>query len=144
MILVGLNEEIWMRSLILNIFLKKYGMSKRGQWISVILSAVVFGAIHIPNIMFMDPVTLVVQVINAVSAGMLFAAIFIKCENIWAGAVVHAIVDWLSLFIANCLVGGNSVLSISMNISQATMIIILGSLPPLIITWLYLRSYKGK
>lgn len=56
-------------------------------------------------LMFMNPITLVVQVINAASAGELFAAIFIKCKNIWAGVVAHAMVDWLSLFVANCFTG---------------------------------------
>lgn len=143
MILVGLNEEIWMRSLILNIFLKKYETSKKGVWKSIILSAIVFGVIHIPNIMFINPITLMVQVINATSAGILFAVIFIKCRNIWSVAAIHGIVDWLSLFVANCFIGGSSVLSISMSISQAVMVIFLGSFPPLIIAWLYLRKYKS-
>lgn len=143
MLLVGMNEEIWMRSLILNLFLKKYGMTKKGVWTSIIISAAVFGVIHIPNIAFMNPITLLVQVINAASAGVLFAVIFIRSKNIWAGIVVHAIVDWLSLFIANCYTGGSSVLSISMSIPQAVIMILLGSLPPIVIATLYMRKYKS-
>lgn len=141
MLLVGMNEEIWMRSLILNLFLKKYGRTKKGVWTSIILSAVVFGVIHIPNIAFMNPITLIVQVINAASAGVLFAAIFICSKNIWAGMVTHAAVDWLALFIANCYTGGSSVLSISMSIPQAAVMILLGSLPPIVIAVFYLKRY---
>lgn len=99
-----------------------------------------FVVIHLPNIFFMDPVTLAVQVINAASAGVLFAAIFMKAHNIWAGIVVHAFVDWSSLFIANCFTGANSIISITMTIPQAVIIVLLGSVPPLIISWLYLRK----
>ena len=140
MLLVGLSEELWMRSLILNLFLRQYGLSKKGIWISIVLSAVIFGLVHIPNIRFVAPITLIAQVLNAASAGVLFAAIFIKSRNIWATAIIHAVVDWLSLFIENCFVGGNSLLSISMDFSQAVIIVALGSLPPLIIAWLYLRK----
>lgn len=140
MLFVGVNEEVWMRSLILNVFLQKYEKNKKGIWKAIILSALVFGVIHLPNIFFMDPVTLAVQVINAASAGVLFAAIFMKAHNIWAGIVVHAFVDWSSLLIANCFTGANSIISIAMTIPQAVVIVLLGSVPPLIISWLYLRK----
>lgn len=142
MIFVGANEEIWMRSLILNSFISKYGASKKSLWKAIIMSAIIFGLIHIPNIFFMEPLTLMVQVINAMSAGILFAVIFIKCKNIWAGITVHAIVDWCSLFIGNCFTGGNSVLSMSMNGIQAVSMILAGSLPPIIFSFLFMRKVE--
>lgn len=140
MIFVGANEEIWMRSLVLNSFISKYGTDKKSLWKSIIISAIIFGLIHIPNIFFMEPLTLMVQVINAMSAGILFAVIFIKCKNIWSGITVHAIVDWCSLFIGNCFFGGNTVLSMSMNAGQAVSMILAGSLPPILISFVFMRS----
>lgn len=144
MILVGANEEIWLRSLVLNTFINKYGTDKKSLWKSVIMSAIIFGLIHIPNIFFMEPLTLLVQVINAMSAGVLFAVIFIKSKNIWAGIIVHAIVDWCSLFVGSCFTGGNTVLSISMNGGQAAGIILAGSLPPIICALLFMKEGKGE
>ncbi len=140
MLLVGMNEEIWMRAFVLNALIRKYGTDKHGIWKSLILSACIFGAIHIPNIFFMNPITLIVQVVNAAAAGILFGVIFIKCKNIWAGVLVHAMVDWCSLFLDNCFVGADSVLSMNMNIGQAILIIFLGSVPPIIISILYLKK----
>lgn len=142
MLLVGANEEIWMRSLVLNGLLKKYGDTKKSIWKAIFVSALIFGAIHIPNIFFMNPITLIVQVINAASAGVLFGAIFIKSKNIWAGIIVHSIVDWCSLFVGNCFTGGSTVLSIEMSLIQAVIIIAAGSLPPLIISYIMLRKEK--
>lgn len=139
MLLVGANEEIWMRSLVLNSFIDKYGTSKKGLWKAILASAVIFGAIHIPNIFFMEPLTLLVQVVNAMSAGILFGVIFIKSKNIWAGIIVHAIVDWCSLFIGNCFIGGNTILSMSMDVVQALSIILAGSLPPLFFAIVFMR-----
>lgn len=142
MILVGANEEIWMRSLVLNSFISKYGAGRKSLWKAIIMSAIIFGLIHIPNLFFMEPLTVIVQVINAMSAGILFAVIFVKCKNIWAGIMVHAIVDWCSLFVGNCFVGGNTVLSMSMNGIQAVSMILAGSLPPIIFSIIFMRKIE--
>lgn len=140
MLLVGMNEEIWMRSFVLNGLLRKYGENNQGCWKAIIISALIFGAIHIPNIFFMNPVTLCVQVINAASAGVLFGVIFIRSKNIWAGIVVHALVDWCSLFVGNCFVGTDTVLSMEMTVGQAVGIVLLGSLPPILIAYFLMRA----
>lgn len=143
MLFVGMNEEIWMRALILNALMKKYGDTYPEIWKSLLISALIFGAIHLPNIFFMDPVTLLVQVANAAAGGVLFGAIFIKSKNIWAGITIHALVDWCSLFIGNCFIGTESIISMTMTIQQAAVIIALGSLPPILIAWLLLRVKQG-
>lgn len=142
MLFVGANEEIWMRSLILNSFISKYGAGRKSLWKAIIMSAIIFGLIHIPNLFFMEPLTVIVQVINAMSAGILFAVIFVKCKNIWAGIIVHAIVDWCSLLVGNCFVGGNTVLSMSMNGIQAVSMILAGSLPPIIFSIIFMRKIE--
>ena len=142
MFLVGVNEEIWLRSLILNSFINKYGSDKKSIWKAIIMSAIIFGLIHIPNIFFMEPLTLVVQVINAMSGGILFAVIFVRCKNIWAGIAVHVIVDWCSLFIGNCFSGGNTALSMSMNGAQAVGMIVAGSVPPILFSLIFMRKIE--
>lgn len=141
MVLVGMNEEVWMRAFVLNGLIRKYGTDKNGIRRAIIVSALVFGAIHIPNIFFMNPVTLVVQVVNAASAGVLFGAIFVRSKNIWAGIIIHTLVDWCSLFVGNCFVGASTVLSMEMNPLQAAGIILLGSLPPVFIAFYLLRKH---
>ena len=144
MLFVGINEEISMRSLILNNLICKYGENKNGLYKAIFISSTIFGAIHLVNIFFISPVTVVVQAINAASAGVLFAAIYICSKNIWAGIIIHALVDWIALFIGQCFVGGASVLSIEMTIGQGAVMILLGSLPPLIIAILFINSKLKK
>lgn len=140
MLFVGMNEEIWMRALVLNALMRKHGDTYSGIWKSLLISALIFGAIHLPNIFFMDPLTLLVQVVNAAAGGVLFGAIFIKSKNIWSGITIHALVDWCSLFIGNCFIGTESIISMEMTIQQAVVIIILGSVPPILIAWMLLRQ----
>lgn len=140
MIFVGMNEEIWMRALVLNALMKKYGTSYSEIWKSLLVSALIFGAIHLPNLIFMNPLTLLVQVVNAAAGGMLFGAVFIRSKNIWAGISIHALVDWCSLFIGNCFLGAETIISMKMTIPQAAILIVCGSLPPILTAWLLLRN----
>lgn len=141
MLLVGANEEIWMRSLILNGLVRKYGEGRRNAWKAIIVSALVFGAVHIPNILFVHPVTLAVQVVNAAAGGVLFGVMYLRSRNIWAGIFVHAAVDWLSLFVGSCFVGTETILSMELGIGQGIVIAIMGSFPPILISLWLMRKY---
>lgn len=140
MLFVGINEEVWMRGLVLNGLIKKY--EKSSIWKPIIISSLIFGLVHLPNIFFVEPLTLLIQVINAMCGGILFATIFIKSKNIFSVIVIHALTDWISLFIASCFIGANSALSMSINLGQALFMITGGSLPPIIISIILLRKYK--
>lgn len=140
MLFVGINEEVWVRGLVLNGLMKKY--EKNSIWKSIIISSLIFGLVHLPNILFVEPLTLLIQVINAMCGGILFATIFIKSKNIFSVIVIHALTDWISFFIASCFIGANSALSMSINLGQALFMIAGGSLPPIIISMILLRKYK--
>lgn len=141
MLLVGANEEIWMRSFILNGLVNKYGKDRKNAWKAIVVSALIFGAVHLPNIAFVPPVTLAVQVINAAAGGVLFGVMYLRSGNIWAGILVHALVDWLGLFVANCFVGATSVIAMEMTLGQGAMIAAMGALPPVLISVFLMRKY---
>lgn len=143
MLLVGANEEIWMRSFILNGLVNKYGKDRNNAWKAIIVSALIFGAVHLPNIAFVHPVTLGVQVINAAAGGVLFGVMYLRSGNIWAGILVHAAVDWLGLFIGNCFSGADTVLTMEMTLGQGIVIAAMGAIPPVLIS-LYLMRRYGK
>ena len=128
-----------MRALILNNLVRRFGSDVRGVRRAVVVSSLVFGAIHLVNLFFMPPVTVVVQTINAAAAGVLFAAVYLSSGNLWAGVTVHAVVDWLSLFIGQCFAGGASVLSADLGVAQGLVLVIAGALPPVIIALFILK-----
>lgn len=142
MFMVGVNEEITMRALVLNNLLCQGNHTHKGILKAVFISAAIFGAIHIPNIFFVHPITLLVQVINAASAGVLFAAIYIRCKNIWSTIIIHMLVDWLALVIEQCFYGGLSVIGMEMSLLQGCLMILAGSTPPLLIALFLLRKSK--
>lgn len=139
MLFIGINEELWMRGLIFNGLTYKY---KNSIWKPIIISSLIFGIVHIVNIFFVNPITLIVQIINAMAGGILFATIFIKSKNIYSVIVIHALTDFLSLFLANCFTGCNSALGLEINIFQAIFMVIAGSIPPILISIFLLKDYK--
>ena len=50
MFLIGWTEELIFRGVILNLFLERFSKTKRGILWAVILSGVLFGAVHLTNI----------------------------------------------------------------------------------------------
>ena len=51
MFLVGMNEEVIMRGIVLNLFADRFSNTRRGVLAAIILSSVIFGAAHIPNVL---------------------------------------------------------------------------------------------
>lgn len=99
MFLVGMFEEILYRGIILNNMLDKWGSTKTGMIKAVILSSLIFGLGHLVNLLggFQAPITTITQVIYTFLNGILFACIYIRCKNIWAVIILHAVDDWLCL-----------------------------------------------
>ena len=102
---VGLTEESILRGLCLNGLLARMGRSRAGVYGAVIISSLIFGAVHLdPLIDFGDPLLVAQDVMKGLQSGMcgfLFAAIMVKTRNLWAVASIHAANDFFLLFIAN-------------------------------------------
>lgn len=95
---VGLREEFFYRATIQNILAKKYANSVKGIWITVIVSAVIFGLTHASNIFFgTDPLAVLMQVLSATFVGLLFGAIYLRSGNIWVLVLIHTLIDTAGL-----------------------------------------------
>jgi membrane protease YdiL (CAAX protease family) len=144
MFMVGAAEEMLFRGLILNNMLLKWGSNKRGIMKSVWLSAIIFGAMHIINIFALPyAITVIVQAVNAAFASILFAAVYLRGKNIWSVIVVHALVDWIALILPTCSTSASSIIAVKMSIWQGLIVVIGGSLPPLLIGLFLMRKFNA-
>ena len=99
MFLIGFNEEMVFRGMLLNLFLDKFGNSKKGILTSVIASGVIFGSVHLTNIFSGVSVgSAIIQAIEAALLGILFAEIYLRSGNIWITVIAHALTDFASMF----------------------------------------------
>ena len=95
---VGVGEECIYRATIQNILAKKHANSVKGIWITVIVSAIIFGLTHVTNIFFgMDPLAVLAQVVSVIFVGLLFGAVYLRSGNIWVLILIHTLTDVASL-----------------------------------------------
>lgn len=122
-LLVGIYEEFLCRGWLLNEFLERYGDTKKGVWISIIASGIIFGLIHFINVSSNGFAGTLTQVLNASATGILWGFIYYKTKNIWSVVFLHAFWDF-SLFLAEL----SPVTEIITNTSGTNVLAIVGTI----------------
>ena len=82
---VGATEEMWMRGLLLE------GLRSRGPRFAVVVSAAVFGAIHLLPV---PGIRDGLQALSAFGAGLMWGAARIRIGAIWPLVLIHAAADF--------------------------------------------------
>ncbi len=134
---VGFFEEIVMRSLVLNLMLRKWGFTRKGVYLAVLLSSSIFGLLHLMNY-FMGRRTLlatVSQVIFGTFFGVFFAACFLRSKTVWSVIFAHALFD-LCGNIEDIAVGGTFNQVADFSLQEAAIVVIV--LFPLMLYGLFL------
>ncbi len=137
-LLIGLAEETFFRGVVANLFIDKYGNDPAGVWCATICSGMVFGLMHLSNLVSSDTVGVLVQVVAACAMGMALTAIYYRCRNIWVLILVHAFVDFCGAFYSGFIAGG----SLSSTISSYEPYQVISALPYIVVTVILLRPSK--
>lgn len=95
--LIGIYEEFLLRGWLLNEFLERYGDTKKGVWISIITSGIIFGLVHFINITSNGLASTFTQVLSASATGIVFGFIYYKTKNIWTVVFLHGYWDFCLL-----------------------------------------------
>ena len=91
---IGVREECLYRATLQNIVAKKHANSVKGIWLTVIVSAALFGLTHITNLFFgVDPYAVFTQMLSASFIGLLLGAVYLRSGSIWALILVHTVTD---------------------------------------------------
>lgn len=87
--MIGIAEESLLRGLVLQTLLPK------GVLYAVFLSSLVFGLLHLGNIVAGASWTYVIgQALNAFGIGLIYAVLRVRTGSIWLGIILHAINDF--------------------------------------------------
>lgn len=98
-IVVGLAEEFVYRGIIADSISERFGNSKTGIVLSVLLSGCIFGVMHILNVFYGQSLEeSVIQMIAASMLGILLSAIYIRHKNIYGVAFLHATLNFMTMF----------------------------------------------
>jgi len=127
---IGLSEELLVRGVILCLLLMKLGNTKKGIYICVIVSSVIFGSAHIGNLIA-NPSFLIAtlsQIVYATFFGIFFAACVLRSKTIWPMIVLHAAIDFFGQLQQIAIGGGSEAFNqakASTNLQQALSSIVL-------------------
>jgi membrane protease YdiL (CAAX protease family) len=86
MLLTGVGEEFLCRGFLYNIILNRYKSVKK----AVFISSAIFGIVHLIALIYQPVIETLMLVVDAFAAGVLLAAIYVRCKNIWSCVFIHA------------------------------------------------------
>ena len=97
---VGIFEEFLCRGWLLNEFLERFSKDKKGILFSLIMSSLVFGVMHVTNIITMGQSVsqTIVQIVMATFMGMGLGSIYLRTNNIWTVVLLHGFYDMALTF----------------------------------------------
>ncbi len=98
---VGFREESVYRGIVSNLIGEKYVRSRKGLMLSVFLSGLIFGFMHISNVIAVgwgNFPNVLWNCITNVATGMMLTAIYYRGGNIWLLIMIHALMDGVAAF----------------------------------------------
>ena len=106
-IAVGFAEEILCRGIIADSILERFGTSRSGVVVSVLLSGCLFGVSHIVNVFYGQSFEdTSIQMIATSMLGILLSAIYIKHKSVYGVAMLHAMLNFMTMFMEGFWEGG--------------------------------------
>jgi len=97
MLMIGIMEELIFRGALLNVMKINAAQTVGGLSMAVLFSSLIFGLAHFLNLLYSPLSEVSIQVYNAFCMGILFSAIYIRCQNIWLCAFLHALWDFANM-----------------------------------------------
>lgn len=97
---IGIYEELLCRGLLFNSFKNYFGDTKKGIYLSAILSSLVFGIMHLVNLIWSPSliISTICQVIYSTFVGFLFCVIYYRSQNLISCMLLHGIFDFTAYF----------------------------------------------
>ena len=93
---IGFCEEVMGRGVVLSVILRKWGSTRRGVYLAVLVSSALFGIAHVFNLITgrLPPLANLTQIAYSVAFGVVFAACFLRNNSIWPMMIMHAAIDF--------------------------------------------------
>lgn len=92
--MVGLFEEMAFRGVIFLGILKKRPEDKIWAFTSIALSSVIFGLVHLVNLIESSPAAVFMQIGYSALIGAMCAVVLMKTANIWLCVVIHGLYNF--------------------------------------------------
>ena len=142
----GLFEELLCRGLVLNVMMEKWGMTKNGCYLAVLLSSILFGCFHFVHFFLghMSFIAAMAQVVYSMFIGVFMCAIFIRNKSIYPAIILHGLIDIVGDLRTIAVGGGINKSYITMDFLSAVICVII--VLPLFIygLWILRKEFGNK
>jgi membrane protease YdiL (CAAX protease family) len=141
----GLFEEVLFRGLVLKILLIKSGYTKKGIINAILISSVLFGLVHIINILAgADILPTLSQIVSATALGFFFAILYLRKRLLLLPIFFHGLTN-LSTQIFDAITSHDILMQSAQNqsgsdIAGLIVMTLLSSIPPIIAGLILLRK----
>ena len=99
---IGLFEEMAFRGVVFLSIVEKKGDTKRGLFWSIVVSSLIFGAVHLLNMFTSSPTAVLMQIGYSALIGAMCSVVLLKTKNIWLCVALHAIYDFCGQLVEYC------------------------------------------
>ncbi len=99
---VGFFEEMAFRSVVMLGIMENKRGTKKGILMSILLSAAVFGAVHIINMFISPSVMVILQILYSALIGAMCSIVLLLTRNIWACVALHGLFNFFGALISEC------------------------------------------
>ena len=97
---IGLFEEAAFRGVALLLIAEKRCDTKKGLFVSILLSSAVFGVIHLINIVAgASPGAVILQIGYSFLIGAMCSVVLFKTANLWLCVLLHAVYDFCGMLV---------------------------------------------
>lgn len=137
-LLVGISEEVMFRGVLFRAFDKAMAL-----WPAILITSVLFGAVHILNVFITgELVPAVMQAVAATMSGIVFMAILLRTGSIWPAIVYHFLWDCLLFLLGSAAHASTQATADEKTTGLSVALPILLNLPNLICALILLRGVK--
>lgn len=91
---VAVLEELYVRGLLLRLIETLCAKRRFAQQAAVMLSAVLFGAGHLPGMMGQSGAVIVCRLLWTISLGVYLGALYLRSGSLWLPILVHMLIDF--------------------------------------------------
>jgi membrane protease YdiL (CAAX protease family) len=102
---VGFFEEMAFRGVVFLSLLKRKPGSRSWAALSVVISSVIFGLVHMINLFESSPGAVFLQIGYSALIGAMCSVVLVKTANIWLCVLIHGIYNFAGAFVSRCAEG---------------------------------------
>lgn len=136
----GIFEEIFFRGIVISYLMKFFRNSKYILTV-VIVSALIFGIIHLFNGLLGAPLDVTIfQFFYSFAMAVLFGAVYLRTGNIWVPIILHSLTDICAFCCTS--IAADGVITAGFTLDLVSIIIIIASIISIVLGIYYVRSSK--